>query len=62
MDNHPQMQGEQKPISVIERLLRHDRVIVAVAVTLLVAVAGADEERKLAGIGGGRRKSNRREG
>ena len=41
MDNHPQMQGEQKPISVIERLLRHDRVIVAVAVTLLVAVAGA---------------------
>jgi predicted metal-binding membrane protein len=38
--NHPKMQGSQPAHSAIERLLRHDRMIVAVAVVLLVGVAG----------------------
>ena len=41
MANDPRMQGKQSALSVIERLLRHDRVIVAIAVMSLVAVAGA---------------------
>ena len=41
MANQPHVQGKQPAASVIERLLRHDKSIVAVAVLLLVAVAGA---------------------
>lgn len=41
MPDHPQMQGRQLATSAIERLLRHDRLIVTAAVMLLVAVAGA---------------------
>tara|TARA_B100000780_G_scaffold197860_1_gene139790 strand:+ start:237 stop:380 length:144 start_codon:yes stop_codon:yes gene_type:complete len=40
MANQPHMQGKRQATSGIERLLRHDQVIVAVAVLLLVAVAG----------------------
>ena len=40
MANQPHMQGKQPATSGIERLLRHDQVIVAVAVLMLVAVAG----------------------
>jgi len=41
MANQPHMQGKQPAISGIERLLCHDRAIVAVAVLLLVAITGA---------------------
>ena len=41
MPELPQAQDKQPVISVLERLLQHDKAIVAVAVLLLVAAAGA---------------------
>ena len=41
MPERPHAQGKQPGISVLERLLQYDKAIIAMAVLLLVAVAGA---------------------